>query len=382
MKHEFDNLPNRRNTHSYKWDIKENELPLWVADMDFKTCPAVISAVKEKAEIGAYGYTFIPDEYFFAYQSFWKKRHHIEFDTSWMIYTSGVVAAMSSIVRSMTNAGDKVVVLEPVYNIFYNSILNNKRDAYPSSLIYKDGHYSINFEDLEEKFKDEKTSLLIFCNPHNPVGKIYTYEELKKVGDLARKYNVTVLSDEIHCDITDPGKEYIPFYAVPSNQDVAITAISCGKAFNLAGMQSACIVIKNPDIKKKVERAFNNDEVAEPNFFAIEANIAALTKGEDWLNELNEYIYQNKVLFRKYVSKEMPKLHVVDSEATYLLWVDVSKYGDDSNVIAKDLREKTGLIVSAGNIFGASGKSFIRINLATSKANILDALERMKSFFK
>lgn len=382
MKYDFDNLPNRRNTNSYKWDVKENELPLTVADMDFKTCPAVIDAIKQKADIGAYGYTYIPDEYFQAYQSFWKKRHHIEFDTSWMIYTSGIVAATSSIVRSMTNAGDKVVVLEPVYNIFYNSILNNKREVSTSSLIYRDGKYSIDFDDLENKLQDEKATLLIFCNPHNPVGKIYTYEELKKVGDLARKHNVTVLCDEIHCDIVDPGKEYIPFYAVPSNQDICITAISCGKAFNLAGMQSACIVIKNSDIKKKVERAFNNDEVAEPNFFAIEANIAALKNGEDWLNEVNEYIFVNKTLFKAYVSKEIPKLHIVDSDATYLLWVDVSEYGCDSSLIASALREKTGLIVSAGNIYGPSGKSFIRINLATSKANIMDALKRLKSFFK
>lgn len=382
MKYDFDNLPNRRNTNSYKWDVKENELPLTVADMDFKTCPAVIDAIKQKAVIGAYGYTYIPDEYFQAYQSFWKKRHHIEFDTSWMIYTSGIVAATSSIVRSMTNAGDKVVVLEPVYNIFYNSILNNKREVSTSSLIYRDGKYSIDFDDLENKLQDEKATLLIFCNPHNPVGKIYTYEELKKVGDLARKHNVTVLCDEIHCDIVDPGKEYIPFYAVPSNQDICITAISCGKAFNLAGMQSACIVIKNSDIKKKVERAFNNDEVAEPNFFAIEANIAALKNGEDWLNEVNEYIFVNKTLFKAYVSKEIPKLHIVDSDATYLLWVDVSEYGCDSSLIASELREKTGLIVSAGNIYGPSGESFVRINLATSKANIMDALERMKSFFK
>lgn len=382
MKYDFDNLPNRRNTNSYKWDVKENELPLTVADMDFKTCPAVIDAIKQKAVIGAYGYTYIPDEYFQAYQSFWKKRHHIEFDTSWMIYTSGIVAATSSIVRSMTNAGDKVVVLEPVYNIFYNSILNNKREVSTSSLIYRDGKYSIDFDDLENKLQDEKATLLIFCNPHNPVGKIYTYEELKKVGDLARKHNVTVLCDEIHCDIVDPGKEYIPFYAVPSNQDICITAISCGKAFNLAGMQSACIVIKNSDIKKKVERAFNNDEVAEPNFFAIEANIAALKNGEDWLNEVNEYIFVNKTLFKAYVSKEIPKLHIVDSDATYLLWVDVSEYGCDSSLIVSELREKTGLIVSAGNIYGPSGKSFIRINLATSKANIMDALKRLKSFFK
>ena len=289
MKDNFDNLPNRRNTYSLKWDVKENELPMWVADMDFKTAPCVEEAIKERGCLGAFGYSVIPEEFFNAVISWWSRHHQIQFQREWMIYSSGVVAAISSIVRRITNIGDNVIVQSPCYNIFYNSILNNKRKVLSNDLVLKNGEYAVDFEDLERKMSDEKTTLMILCNPHNPIGHIWSKEDLDRVGRLAYKYHVTVLSDEIHCDIVEPGYSYNPFISANDiNKDISITAVAASKTFNIAGLQSACLIIPNDELRRNVNRGLNNDEVAEPNFFSMSANIAAFTYGDEWVKELNE----------------------------------------------------------------------------------------------
>lgn len=381
MKYNFDEIVNRRNTSSLKWDVLDNELPMWVADMDFPTCKEVQEEIQKRASIGAYGYSIIPDEFFESIISWWKKRHHFTFKKENMIFSTGVVAAISSIVRKITSVGENVVVLSPVYNIFYNSILNNGRNVLASNLIYKNYQYEIDFVDLEEKLANKQTSLMILCNPHNPIGKIFTKEELEKIGELCFKYHVYVISDEIHCDITRPHKEYIPFASVSEKCYInSITCLAASKTFNLAGLQSACVIVNDPFLYHKVWRGLNTDEVAEPNFFAISANIAAFNYGEEWVNQLNEYLFSNKDFVENFINKNIPSLKVIHSDATYLVWIDISSISNDSVSFCKNLRESTGLYVSEGEEYGTNGKKFIRMNIATSRKNVLDGLNRLKFF--
>ena len=297
-----------------------------------------------------------------------------------MIFTTGVVPAISSIVRKLTSLAEKVVVMSPVYNIFYNSIYNNGRYILSSDLVYENGQYRIDFADLEAKLADPQASLLILCNPHNPIGKIWTKEELATIGHLCKKHNVVVLADEIHCDIVEPDKKYVAFASV--NEEClfnSITCLSASKAFNLAGLQSACVVVADENLRHKVSRGLNTDEVAEPNAFACVANIAAFTKGEEWLNNLNEYIEENKKVFKELVKKELPNLYVVPSEATYMLWIDCSYYTENADELCAFLRTKTGLYVSSGSIYGGNGQKFFRINLATQKERVIDGFNRLKT---
>ena len=385
MKFNFDKLPNRRNTESYKWDLaKEGELPMWVADMDFEVFEDIRIALQKRLDINCYGYSMIPDAFYESICWWWDIRHHVKYDKSWLVYSSGVVAAISSMVRRLTNVGDKVIVQPPVYNVFYNSILNNKRVAVENPLLEKNGEFFMDFEDLEEKMKDESTKLMILCNPHNPVGRLWNKEELTKVGELANKYNVIVISDEIHCDITDPGYEYTPFLSVSEiNKGIGVAAVSASKAFNLAGLQSACLIIPNEELRKSVDRGLNNDEVAECNFFSMDANIAAFSpRGAEYIDELNKYIYRNKQYFMEFVRKELPELKVIDSHATYLMWIDISNLEINSDEFASRLREQTGLFIAGGVKYHGDGDKYFRINLATSLDNVKDACLRLKTFVK
>lgn len=382
MKYDFDKAVDRRNSGSVKWDVAKEELPMWVADMDFETAPLVKEAIIRVAEHGIYGYTDVTEEYFEAISDFWFTRHGYRFCVSDMVYVSGVVAALSSMVRKLTTPAENVVIQSPVYNMFYNSIRNNGRNVLESPLIYEGGEYRMDFRDLEAKLSNPQTSLMILCNPHNPVGKIWDREVLARVGALCKKYSVTVISDEIHCSLTDPGKSYIPFASVNEVcADISVSCVAASKSFNLAGLQASCVIAKNPVLRHKVWRGINTDEVGEPNVFAIPANIAAYRSG-DWLDELNEYIFENKRLAAEYIAEKMPKLYVVPSDATYLIWVDISAYSTDSAAFAKDLREKTGLYVSDGAKYGKGGEQFLRINLATQRANVKDGLSRLERYIK
>lgn len=379
MKYNFDEIVDRRNSNSYKWDIKEGELPMWVADMDFKTAPEVIESLKERVEHGVFGYSIVPDAWYQAYQNWWSKRHHLEIEKDWLIFCTGVVPAISSMVRKLTTPAEKVLIQTPVYNIFFNSILNNGRVVLENKLRYDGKAYHIDFEDLEEKLSDPQTTLMILCNPHNPIGKIWSKEELEKIGDLCVKYNVIVISDEIHCDITKPGHNYIPFASVSNNcKNNSISAIAASKAFNLAGLQSAAVCIPNPVIRHKVWRGLNTDEVAEPNAFAIDGTIAALEKGEQWIEELREYVFANKQLVTDYIEKEIPQLSVVASDSTYLMWIDISKLSVNSVKLAEFIREKSGLYLSDGEEYGESGTFFLRMNVAAPRVMVKDGLQRLK----
>lgn len=380
LKYDFDTVVDRKNTGSLKWDVRENELPMWVADMDFKTAPAITEAIIERAQHGIYGYSIVPDEWGQSYKEWWKNRHNWDIDTDWLVFTTGVIPAISSVVRKLTTPNENVLTQTPVYNIFFNSIVNNGRRVLESPLIYKDGEYSINWTDLESKLSDPQTSLMILCNPQNPSGKIWDRETLQRIGELCKKYYVTVVSDEIHCDITDPNKEYIPFASVSDIcRDISITCIAPTKTFNMAGIQTAAVVVPQKNLRHKVWRALNTDEVAEPNTFAISAAIAAYKNGAEWLDELRQYISNNKQIVYDYVKANIPDINVVKSDATYLLWIDCSKLTKDSRRLAADIRKKTGLYLSAGSVYGKGGERFLRLNIACPESVLKDGLERLKN---
>lgn len=378
MQYNFSKLTNRYNTNSLKWDVNNNELPMWVADMDFETAPEIREAIRKKVDFGIYGYTIIPDEYYLSISNWWEKRHNFKIEKEWILFCTGVVPAISSIVRKMTKEGDNVLVQAPVYNIFYNSIVNNNRKVLSSDLCFDGKEYSIDFEDLERKLSDPATTLMILCNPHNPIGKIWSREILKKIGELCIKYNVLVVSDEIHCDLTY-GDSYIPFASVsPEIAQNSITCIAPTKTFNLAGIQSSSIIVPNYEIRRMVNRGINTDEVAEPNAFAVEATIAAFTKGEPWLNELIEYLAENKRVVQKFIHNELPSLNLIHSDATYLLWIDCSSITKDSLDFCKFIRKETGLYVSSGHVYGSNGGHFIRMNIACQRERVEDGLSRLK----
>lgn len=377
-KFDFDKITDRRNTGSVKWDESPDALPMWVADMDFPTAPAVSEAIAERAAHPIYGYTDIPDEWYAAYSNWWERRHGIRYEKDELIFCTGVIPAISTAVRKLTTPAEKVVVMTPVYNIFFNSTLNNGRVLVECPLAYDGLNYSIDFERLEMTLADPQVTLLIMCNPHNPVGKIWTKDELAKVGELCRKNGVIVISDEIHCDLTDPGHEYTPFASASDIcREISITCLAPTKTFNIAGIQTAAVAVKNRFLYNKMHRALNTDEVAEANVFAVPAAVAAFTKGEEWLNELRAYIAENKRIVCDFIKNEIPDMWVTPSKATYLLWLGCGKIAP-SREFADHLRKNAGLFLTAGAVYGGSGDNFLRMNIACPRAVVEEGLRRLK----
>ena len=381
MKYDFDRIIGRRNTGSLKWDeSREGELPLWVADMDFETAPCVKESLQKRVEHGIFGYSIIPPEWADSYIYWWKKRHNFTINRDSLIFSTGVVPAISSCVRKLTSVAEKVLIQTPCYNIFFNSIVNNGRYVVESPLDFDGKEYKINFERLEMDLSDPQVSLMILCNPQNPTGNIWTREELARIGDLCKKYGVTVISDEIHCDITEPGFNYTPFAGASETcAQISVSCLAPTKCFNIAGINSAAVVVPNPHLRHKVWRALNTDEIAEPNAFAVAATVAAFTQGEDWLNQLNEYLFENR-RYAEAILSSIPedKVTVVKGKATYLLWVRVFKNGDK---FAEELRKKTGLFINGGAEYGKTGEEFVRINLACPRKILEEALSRFKTGF-
>ena len=379
MKYDFDTMTDRRGVGSLKWDVPERELPMWVADMDFETAPEIIEALKNRVEHGIFGYSVVTEDWYEAYRSWWSRRHHLEMEKDWLIFCTGVVPAISSAVRKLTTVGENVLVQTPVYNIFFNSIRNNGRNILESPLVYRDGEYSVDFGDLEEKLANPQTTLMLLCNPHNPVGKIWDRETLFRIGELCTKHHVLVLSDEIHCDLTDPGYEYVPFASVSQAcRDNSITCLAPTKTFNIAGLQTAAVMVPNPVIRYKLDRGLNTDEVAEPNAFAVGAAVAAFQKGEAWLEELREYLSENKRCVREFAERNLSGIKVVPSRATYLLWLDCSGITEDAGELTAFIRRDSGLYLTEGEEYGACGKAFIRLNPACPRERLLDGMRRLE----
>lgn len=379
MPYDFDTVINRKNTASLKWDVAENELPMWVADMDFQTAPEIREAIESRAAHGVFGYSVIPDEWYDAYIGWWKNRHGFEMEKDWLIFCTGVIPAISSIVRKITTPAEKVVLMTPVYNIFFNSVLNNGRQVLENKLVYDGKSYHIDFDDLEKKLADPQTTLMLLCNPQNPAGIIWDRETLSRIGELCCKYRVTVISDEIHCDLTDPDCSYIPFASVSEEcRSISITCIAPTKAFNIAGLHTAAVSVPDPYLRHKVWRGLNTDEAAEPNAFAVTAAVAAFTKGEKWLDELREYIYENKKYAESYISENIPQIKALPEKATYLMWLDITGTGGSSSQLAEFIRRETGLYISDGKEYGGDGKHFLRMNIACPRSVLKDGLERLK----
>ncbi len=385
QKYNFETAPERRHPYALKWQGPENEIPLWVADMDFETAPEIKEKISEIASRGTFGYTDIPDSWAESYISWWKKQHDFETEKDWYVFVTGVVPALSSIVRRLTLPNEKVCIMPPVYGVFWNSIQNQGRQVAEAPLDYDKAtaSYKVNWELLEATLKDPQCSLFIFCNPHNPTGHIWTSEELKRIGEIASRENVIVVSDEIHCDLTLPGKNYIPFASVSSlNKDISITCVSPSKAFNIAGLHSAAVIIPNKSIRHRVYRGFNNEEIGESGVFGAEVTETAFTKGGNWLTALKEVLKNNRDAATEYLENNIPGIKVVRGEATYLLWVDFSAITDNDQKLTAFLRKEMAVRVSPGSGFGTAGKGFIRINMACPKSRLMEGLRRISEAVK
>lgn len=371
----FDKIADRKNVYSTKWEDND-VLPMWVADMDFDTMPEIKLAIMDRCEKGAFGYTSTPDSFYTAFRDFWKRRHHVDINKDWMIFSTGVVPAISSIVRKMTEVGDRILLMTPTYNIFYNSILNNHRSVAETELSYDGVNYKLDWKDFEARIKNN-TKMLILCNPQNPVGKLWTRGELERISKICKDNNVLILSDEIHADIVSPGFEYTSILSIEDAKDNTICLLSASKCFNLAGLQGACVVVPNKETRKLVDRGLNTDEVAEGNAFVFDAFITALNKGDNYLNEMNRYIYENKRYLKTFLMVNLKELNYHYSEATYLAWIDISKICNDSEKICTYLKDNFKVRFSPGHIYGKCFNSFIRINLATSLENVKEGLNRL-----
>ena len=381
MIYNFDTPINRRDTNSYKWDSldMENVIPLWVADMDFKTSPCIIEALRKRVEHGVFGYTRVPDSYYQATIDWFSRRHNWNFNASDIIYTSGVVPAISAIIKALTKPGDKVIIQTPVYNCFFSSIRNNDCIASENNLIYKDNTYYIDFEDLERRASDPKAKLLLLCNPHNPSGRVWTYNELMQIYDICKRHNVTVVSDEIHCELVYPPFVYIPFCSL--SDEIAERSVSCvspSKSFNIAGLQIANIVCRNEEMRKKIDKAININEVCDVNPFGVLATIAAYNEGEPWLTELIDYLQRNYEFLVTFFINELPHIPVVKLEGTYLVWIDCRSAGISSGELEEKLIREAGVWLNPGSMYGGAGEGFMRINIACPRSRLEEGLKRLK----
>ena len=381
MKYNFDVITDRRGTGSEKWNVRENELPMWVADMDFPTAPCIRRVVEKRAAHGIFGYSSFPETWYEAYRNWWGTHHGLTIAREELLFVTGVIPAVASAVREFTSPGDKVVIQTPVYNHFFTSIRNNGRQVLENPLPYRDGKYEMDFEDLERKLSDPRATLMILCNPQNPVGKIWSREELARIGSLCQKHQVLVFSDEIHCDLTAPGQGYIPFASVDEIcRTNSVTALAPTKAFNIAGLHTAAVFAPEEGLRERMNRALNADEAADPGAFAVDAVTAAFTaEGWEWLSALRDYIDENKQAAYAFFEKELPEIHAVPQNATYLMWLDISRCADDSGMFQRFLRKATGLYVTPGTIYGGDGNHFLRLNVACPRNVLEDGLNRLKT---
>ena len=376
MTYDFDTIVDRRGTNALKWDIAPGELPMWVADMDFAVAPAILEAVSAKARTGVFGYGIVPPEFAEAIVGWWGTRYGWAIDPGWIHFVDGIVPAISSMIRTLSSPGDGVLVQSPVYNCFYSSIRNSGRVVVTNDLPYDGRTYGIDWADLEAKLADPRTALFLLCNPQNPTGQLWSPEELTRMGDLAAAHDVVVISDEIHCDITEPGRSYTPYGRVaPDPRWIAL--VSPTKSFNIPGLQTAALIAADPVLRERSVAGLNRDEIAEPGAFAVEAAIAAYTQGAGWLDELRTYVWGNLARLRTVLGEAVPQLHVVPGQATYLAWVDVSAVASDGTALADFLRERTGLVVNPGAMYGDNGRTFLRVNLACPRALLDDGLDRL-----
>lgn len=376
---DFETIFVRENSDSLKYDVPFGVLPLSIADMDFATCPAVLKAIQKRASEGIFGYVEPKDSWYQSYISFFKRRHNLEIQKEDMTFITGVVPALSCSVRCFSKPGDNVVTLTPVYNIFFHSIENNNRKTLMIPILQKENGYTLDFEKIEEVFSLPSTSLCLFCNPQNPIGIIWKKEDLARLARLAKKYGVTILSDEIHGEIVEPGQTYCPFFSsCQEAEEVGVMATSPTKCFNLAGIQTACVIVKNPKLREKIRVQINKDEVGEPNVFSCLAAEAAWNQGEAWLEEAKKVLFSNRRMVEDYIEENIPELKPIRGEATYLLWIDASKVCKDSEKLCRFLELDAHVGLNPGDEYGLGGEGYLRLNLAYPKKVLLEGLKRLK----
>lgn len=385
MKYDFDEIIDRRGTNCVKWDSADNQdvLPMWVADMDFRTAPAIIEALRRRVDHGVFGYTRVPQSYYEAVTGWFARRHGWNIDKDWIIYTSGVVPALSAIIKAMTVPGDKVLIQTPVYNCFFSSNRNNGCEIVESPLVYADNTYSIDFEDLERKASDPKVKAMILCNPHNPAGRVWSRDELIRIGEICIRHYVVVIADEIHCELVMPGYKYTPFASISEEfSRHSVSCVSPSKAFNIAGLQIANIVCADAGRRAKIDRAININEVCDVNPFGVIALQAAYNEGAEWLDQLLEYIYDNYEYMRSFCEEHLHDFPITKLEGTYLVWMDCRKFGMTSAELEKRLIEDAGLWLNAGTMYGQDGEGFMRWNIACPRARMIEGLKRFEKFAK
>jgi cystathionine beta-lyase len=380
----FDEIVDRRNTESVKWDLYPGALPMWVADMDFRIAPEIQEALQRRLDHGVFGYELVPDSYFEAIGRWFSRRHGWEgILRENIVPTTGVIAAYSAAIKAMTVPGDKVLVQTPCYNAFFPAIRNNKCVQLENPLHYEDGLYTIDWEDFEDKVSQARVFLL--CNPHNPAGRVWTREELERMGEICLRHKVFVVADEIHCELTYPGHDYTPWATLP--EELVRNSVSCispTKAFNIAGIQIANIFAKDPEILKKMDRAINDNECCDVNVFGVTALQAAYNQGEAWLDQLRGYLWHNARTVYCFLEDELPGITAPPLEGTYLMWLDCrgvmhprEPLEGFSERFAEQLK-KHGLVLSTGTIYGAAGEGFERLNIACPRTVLLEGLRRLK----
>ena len=373
----------RRNSNCNKWDGQtamfgeEGLHAMWVADMDFKIPQCVQKALHEYVDFGAIGYYRIPDGYYDAFINWEKKHFNFEVQREWLRFAPGVVAAFNWMIQMLTKKGDAVIVMTPVYYPFLQAVTNNERKLITSDLVNENGNYTIDFDDFEKKIVDNDVKAFILCSPHNPVGRVWRKEELKEMLEICHRHHVYVISDEIHQDFVFGDKKQTPSYLMTEHWDEILTITAPSKTFNLAGLQTAAVYAENSILHHRMWRQLNTDEVAEPNAFAIQATIAAFQYGEEWLDELREYVEKNKQYVTEFLQEKIPLIHPVAGDATYLMWLDCRKITESGRQFAKFIRKTSGLYVSGGNQYGKGGEGFLRVNVATSKLVVEDGMQRL-----
>lgn len=382
----FDEIVNRRGTNCVKWDVENEDgiIPMWVADMDFPAAPAIRKAVEARAKHGVYGYTIVPDSYYRAITSWFKRRHGWTIDKEWIIYTTGVIPAISAAIKALTMPGEQVLIQTPVYNCFFSSIKNQGCQILENPLKRNGNSYVVDWDDFERKCADEKTTVFLLCNPHNPSGRVWTEAELARMNEICLRHRVAVVSDEIHCELVMPGNKFTPFAAV--NEDCktnGVTLNSPTKNFNIAGLQIANIVCANPVWRRRIDRAINIFEVCDVNPFGPVALEAAYNDSENWMDELNEYLFANYQLLCDTFAKELPQYEVMRLEGTYLVWVDVRPSGLTSDEVTEKLLKEGKVQVNSGTMYGqTTGEGYVRINIACLRATLIEGLKRMVNVLK
>lgn len=382
MKFHFDELIDRRGTSCVKWDESPSAdvIPMWVADMDFPVAPAIHEAIKKRAEHSIFGYTIVEEDYYEAVISWFLRRHQWTIQREEILYTTGVIPAMSCAIKALTMPGEKVLILSPDYNCFFSSIRNNGCEVSETILVKDGASFVVDWEDFEQRCADEKTTVFLLCNPHNPTGRVWSKEELERMNTICMKYGVKVISDEIHGELIMPGYLFQPFATVnDACRQNSVILNSPSKSFNIAGLQTANIICSQPEWRRRIDRAINIHEVCDLNPFGPVALKAAYNESEEWIDELNQYLWDNYQALCQFFEKELPLCKVTQLEGTYLVWLDVTRYSNDVEKLCDDLLTKGKVWVNPGTMYGAeSGKGYIRINIACPRSRMMEGLERIK----